>query len=51
MKDNYYRILLNKDRDAELYQWLEQGRRSGERPGQAIKRKLYKLMEKENKNE
>lgn len=45
--NKYYRILLRKDKDGKLYQWLEKGRRAGERPGTAIKRKLYELFRKE----
>jgi len=50
MTDNYFRILLHKVKDAELISWLEKGRRAGERPGRAIKRKLYKLKNKDDKS-
>lgn len=44
--DNYYRVLFHRVRDAKLITWLEKDRRVGERPGAAIRRKLYGLLEK-----
>jgi len=49
-KDKYYRILLRKDRDRDLIAWLEEGRLVGEKPGKAIKRKLYSLIRKDKKD-
>jgi len=49
--DDYYRILLRKDKDASLIHWLEKDRRLGERPSKCVKRKLYALRDKENKSE
>jgi len=49
--DDYYRILLRKDKDAGLIRWLEKDRRLGERPSKCVKRKLYLLKNKESKNE
>jgi len=48
--DKYHRILLRKDKDAELVVWLEKDRIAGERPGRAIKRKLYELKDKDDKS-
>ena len=49
MNDRYYRLLLRKDRDAELIRWLENGRRLGERPSQAVIKKLYQLKDAQSK--
>jgi len=46
MADKYFRILLNRKVDSRLIKWLESERKPGERPNQAITRKLYRIYDR-----
>jgi len=47
--DKYYRILLRKKEDSELFKWLESNRGPGESTNKAVRRKLYELCRKDMK--